>query len=308
MLLVHDIEKFVAPWEFSVLTLGVFDGLHKGHQALLSRIFNPKYGKNNARILVTYHPHPDFILGKRKKAIEIFTFHEKISLLQAHKLDAVIFLKFTPKLAKVSAGDYLHNFLIKKLKAKHIIIGYDQCFGHERKGNYAFLKKMAQDYKYEVERIRPLNFLGTKISSSRIRRFIQTGKIAYANSALGHCFFMSGIVVKGFQRGLEMGFPTLNLETSKTKIRVKNGVYLGYINWGGKRYKAMINIGFNPTFHNNAISIEAHVLDFSENLYGQNVSIYFLKRIRNEIQFSTREALVKRLFKDKKIVDNFTLK
>ena len=308
MLLIHDLEKFVAPWDFSVLTLGVFDGLHKGHQALLSRIFAPKYDENFARILVTYHPHPDFILGKRKKAIEIFTFHEKLSLLQAYKLDAVIFLKFTPDLAKVSAKDYLQDFLIKKLKAKHIVIGYDQCFGHERKGNYTFLKKMSQNYGFEVERIRPVNFLGRKVSSSRIRRLIHEGNIAQVNRALGHSFFMSGIVIKGFQRGLGMGFPTLNLEISKTKIRIKNGVYLGYMDWGGKRYKVMINIGFNPTFHNNKISIEAHVLDFSADLYGQNVVIYFLKKIRNEIQFSTKEALIARLFKDKEIVEKFILK
>ncbi len=304
MIIVHDLEKFKAPWQKCVLTLGVFDGFHKGHQGLLNAILHPSYGKEYARVLVTYHPHPDFVLNKRKKPIEIFHFDEKLALLQKYPLDAVIFLKFSVEFSQIEATDYLKNFLIKKLKAKEIIIGYDQCFGYQRKGNYSFLKKHVQDYDYNVKRIRPVRFLGKKVSSSRIRQSLHEGRIKQANRLLGHEFSMKGLVVVGFQRGKELGFPTINLSLHKTKIIPAQGVYTGYMDWGNKRYKVMINIGKNPTFQNTQTSIEAHILNFSETIYGEQVCIYFVDRIRKEKKFSDPEQLRKQLLEDKKLVEN----
>jgi len=298
--ILHDLSTFDAPWESCAVTPGVFDGIHRGHQALIKRLLKKKAG---ARVLLTYHPHPDLVLGKRKdpEGYELFTYEEKLSLFQNYPLDAVVFLPFTLELARMTALRYLKEILLGKLRAKHIVIGYDQCFGRGRKGDYNFLKLMSRKYDFAVDRVKAVRGFGPVISSSQIRASLLAGETERAARLLGHSYFMTGIVVRGFQRGRLIGFPTANLAVPRSKVTPREGVYTARVTRAGKTYRAMVNIGRNPTFDGKLLSIEAHILDFNEDLYGEEVRVYFHKRIRDEMRFSSVEELRLRLIRDRQI-------
>ena len=300
MHIIHDLEAFEPPWSSSVLTLGVFDGMHSGHQGLIRRLQKRSRKGDRARVLVTYHPHPDLVLGKRKSAagVELYTYEEKLALFQRFDLDAVVFLPFTEQLARMTALRYLKEILLGKLRANHIIIGYDQCFGRGRKGNYQFLKQMSRRYGYAVERIAAIRSRGRTVSTSLIRTLVAEGDIARANSLLGHSFFVTGTVVRGSQRGADLGFPTANLEIPTTKLIPGGGVYGAVAEHGPERYRAMVNIGTNPTFGGAALSVEAHLLDFSGDLYGRRLRLHFTSRFRDEQRFESADELIVQLGKD----------
>ncbi len=304
MQIIHNLDDFSAPWEESVITLGVFDGMHRGHQALMNRLQKRSQKGKRARVLVTYDPHPDLVLGKSKTHPpgEIFTYQEKLSLLQVFDLDAVVFLPFTPQFARMTALRYLREVILGKLKAKRIIIGYDQTFGRGRKGDFAFLKLMSRKYDYSVERIRAIRYRNRVVSSSLIRTFLREGNVKGAGRFLGFDYFVTGTVVRGNRRGTVMGFPTANLEVKESKILPAEGVYGGYVLLGRRVIRAMVNVGRNPTFAQGYLTVEAHLLDFNENLYGEQIRLYFRERIRDEIRFSSVEELVRRLELDKKRV------
>lgn len=302
MHIIHDLDNFEAPWESAIITLGVFDGMHKGHQALIRKLQKIHHRRNQPRILVTYHPHPDLVLGKKKavEGTEIFTYKEKLSLLQKFNIDVAVFLSFTPELAAMSAHDYLKNILLDKLHAGHIIIGYDQSFGRGRRGNYDFLKRMSKRYNFRVDRIGAVRWGRKPVSSTTIRNLIRSGEIRAANRLLGHDFFLTGTVVRGFQRGASLGFPTANLEVTETKIIPAEGVYAAIAERGARKFRAMVNIGRNPTFGQEKCTIEAHLLNFNEQIYGEQIRLYFKKYLRAEKKFKNVEELIARLEKDRK--------
>ena len=294
-----------------MLTFGVFDGLHRGHQALLKEVQKQsrKNKKKPARVLLSYYPHPDFVLGKRspETSTELYSYEEKLSLLKKLDLDALCFLRFTPELARMTALHYLREILLKKLRATCIIIGYDQHFGQGRKGNYAFLKKMASSYHFQVKQVQALKYRREILSSTNIRKHIARGEIARANALLGYPFFMQAVVKRGEQRGRSLGFPTANLQVSPGKAIPLEGVYAGFADWKGKRLRAMISVGKKPSFTAlNKIEkseIEAHLLDFDEkkNLYGQHITLFFQKFLRKQIKFNSAQELIMQLEKDKKL-------
>ncbi|MCB1083910.1 MAG: riboflavin biosynthesis protein RibF, partial [Simkania sp.] len=254
----------------------------------------------HARILLTYHPHPDIVLGKREslRGAELFTYEEKLALFQRFSLDVVVFMPFTKELASMTALRYLREILLGKLRARNIVIGYDQCFGRGRKGNYEFLKLMSKKYDFEVDRIEAVKSKGDIISTSRIRGEIQAGNVSEANRLLGHDYFLTGTVVRGFQRGQSIGYPTANLDVAESKLIPAEGVYGAICEWGGQHYRAMVNIGKNPTFQNEQMTIEANILDFKGDLYGETLRLYFLHRLREELSFASVNELVEQLGRD----------
>jgi len=307
MQIVHDLNEFEASWESCALTLGVFDGMHRGHQALIERV-QKRSRKNEARVLVTYHPHPDLVLGKRKdKRSELFTYDEKLSLFQRFDLDAVIFLPFTLELAQMSALRYLKEILLAKLRARHIIIGYDQRFGRGRKGDYDFLKKMSKRYAFKVEQIGAIKHHGQVVSTTSIRSLVERGDIPKASEMLGHEYFIQAMVMRGFQRGHTIGFPTANLDVPATKCVPGVGVYTAVAELGEQRFKAMVNVGWNPTFDGDRLSVEAHLLGFDSDIYGKYMRLYFRNRIRDEIKFDGVEALKAQLERDREVTTQMKL-
>ena len=310
MYIVHDIENFEAYYDASVLTLGVFDGMHRGHQQIVSRLQKHSRRKNRPRVLVTYTPHPDLVLGKREKqrGAELFTYEEKLSLLQKFDLDIAVFLPFTMELARMTALRYLREIILGKLQADRIIIGYDQCFGRGHKGDYNFLKLMSRRYDYSVERIKAVKRKGDIISTSRIKVLLKEGRIEQANDLLGYDFFVTGTVVRGFQRGKTLGFPTANLQYPDTKARPAEGVYTALAEWGGRKFRAMVNIGRNPTFQAENLTVEAHLLDFEGDIYGEQIRLFFRERIRDVIAFDGPESLKAQLERDRKIAAKMKFK
>jgi len=298
MQIIHDIDSFRPDWMEAVVTPGVFDGLHRGHQALIKRL-QKHSRRGGARVLVTYEPHPDLVLGKSREPFsECFTYLEKLSLFQQFDLDAVVFLRFSPELARMTALRYLKEILLGRLRARTIIIGYDQCFGRARKGDYAFLKMMSRRYQYKVERIAAVQKKGRIISTTEIKRALLAGEIELANDWLGHPFFLTGTVVRGQQRGSKLGFPTANLELPETKLIPGAGVYAAMAEWGQARYPCMLNIGYAPTFGGNRLAVEAHLFDFNASLYGEQLRLHLLKRVRSEISFGSVDELKSQLEKD----------
>jgi riboflavin kinase/FMN adenylyltransferase len=309
MYIVHDIENFEAYYDHSVLTLGVFDGMHRGHQQLISRLQKHSRRRSRPRVLVTYTPHPDLVLGKREqhRGCELFTYEEKLSLLQKFDLDIAVFLPFTLELARMTALRYLREIILGKLRADRIIIGYDQCFGRGRKGDYDFLKLMSRKYDYAVERIKAVKRKGDIISTSRIKYLLQKGAIEQANDLLGYEFFLTGMVVRGFQRGKTLGFPTANLEFPETKAIPAEGVYTAVAEWGGRKFRAMVNIGSNPTFQAENQTVEAHLLDFDTEIYGEQIRLFFYHRIRDVMPFDGPESLKAQLERDRKVAAKLKL-
>lgn len=312
MLVIHDLNAEQPEWESSALTLGVFDGMHRGHQALISQVQKrsrtSRGAEPRARILVTYHPHPDLVLGKREAGrSELFTYTEKLALYQKFDLDAVVFLPFTKELARMTALRYLKEILLGKLRAKHIIIGYDQHFGRGRKGDYGFLKQMSRKYDFRVEQVGAVRYRGRIVSTSRIRALLAEGAVNQANRLLGHDFFIDALVVRGQQRGSTIGFPTANLDVPPTKTIPGGGVYTAVAELGKQRFRAMVNIGINPTFGQNQLSVEAHLLEFSGDLYGEHLRVFFLDRIRDEQKFDSIEALKAQLERDRRIAQKIKL-
>ncbi len=303
MLVIHDPNSVRPEWDSCALTLGVFDGMHRGHQALINRVQKRSRngrGADRARVLVTYHPHPDLVLGKRDAGrSELFTYDEKLALYQKFDLDAVVFLPFTKELARMTALRYLKEILLAQLRARHIIIGYDQRFGRGRKGDYAFLKKMSRKYEFKVEQIGAVRYRGAIVSTSRIRGLIEAGSVSRANRLLGHEFFIDALIVRGKQRGATIGFPTANLAVPPTKTVPGGGVYTAVAEVGKSRFRAMVNVGVNPTFGNNQLSVEAHLLDFSGDLYGERLRLFFRDRLRDERKFESIDELKAQLQRDR---------
>lgn len=301
MQIIHNLDQFQPRWQNAVLTLGVFDGMHLGHQALIRRTLERSAETGATPVLVTYHPHPDLVLGKRKEehGTELFTYEEKLGLLQSFQLYATVFVEFTRELAQMSAETYLREILVERLHASSIVIGYDQCFGKDRQGDYAFLNSLRHKYGYTVDRIDPVLYDGEVVSSSRVRRIIRGGDVELGRALLGRPFYVTGTVVRGYQRGRTIGFPTANIDIPSTKVLPSNGVYRGWFERGGQLYRAMINIGYNPTFQNQLLSVEAHILDFDQEIYGESIRLHFADRLRSEQKFDGLEALQAQLQRDR---------
>ncbi|EQA44099.1 riboflavin biosynthesis protein RibF [Leptospira broomii serovar Hurstbridge str. 5399] len=285
----------------TVLTLGNFDGIHLGHQALLERTKEISIEKGLPSVVITYYPNPALVLGKDKDLRSLTTQSDKESLIESFGIDWLIIAPFTMELASMEAEDFLKTILIDELSAKAILIGFNHCFGKARRGNYELLKEYAQQYGYELEKLDPVYLGDTKLSSSYIRSLLRDGDVANAEECLGREFSVSGQVVEGHKRGRKIGFPTANVKPSPELILPGIGVYAGKTEIDGKYYDSMINIGNNPTFGDEQLSLESHIFDFSGDLYGKTVRILFSRRIRSEIKFSGVDALIAQLKQDEVI-------
>lgn len=284
-----------------MVTLGNFDGIHLGHQALLERTKEISLEKGVPSCVVTYYPNPALVLGKDKDSGGITTQSDKETLIESYGIDWLIVVPFTLEFAQIEAEDFLKNVLIDGLGAKHILIGFNHCFGKGRRGDYELLKRYSSELGYELEKLDPVFLGNTKLSSSHVRSLLRSGKVEEAEECLGREFSVSGSVVEGHKRGRTIGFPTANVRPLPELILPGIGVYAGRTEIDGKTYPSMINIGNNPTFGDNIVSLESHIFDFSGDIYGKTVRILFTSKIREEIKFSGVDALVSQLKKDEEV-------
>ncbi|GAB5539729.1 MAG: bifunctional riboflavin kinase/FAD synthetase [Salibacteraceae bacterium] len=288
------------------VTTGTFDGVHIGHRELLKKLADEAREHKMKSVLVTFDPHPRRVLFPDQEGLQLInTLDEKLSLLESSGLDAVIVQPFTQEFSRTTALLYVRDLLVGKVGMKKLVIGYDHQFGKNREGSIENLKELAPVYEFEVEEIPAQIVDDANVSSTKIRYALLDGNIEEANSYLGYHFYITGKVVRGEGRGSGMGFPTANVMVEPQKIIPLHGVYAADVEVNSQRYRGAVNIGTKPTFHTNGDStIEVHLLDFNEDLYGKDIRVSFLKRLRNEMQFDSKDALMKQLEIDVRTVSD----
>ena len=282
----------------SVVSIGMFDGVHLGHASVINRVIAIAKEKNIKSIIITFSNSPVSYFSKDNIDLQITTSKEKIELFRKTQLDYLFVIEFNDYIANLIPSTFMNDILISLFKVSYMVFGYDNHFGKNREGTFKYITKNFKDIKAEL-------IIASKkdritISSTRIKEEIVNGYIINANKLLGHPYKISGKVVKGMQLGRKLGFPTANITyDNNEKILPKNGVYYTVTIIKEKKYISITNIGIKPSVQeSNCISIETHILDFNQSIYGQNITIVFIDRIRNEIKFNHINDLIDQITKD----------
>ncbi|MFT5512498.1 MAG: riboflavin kinase/FMN adenylyltransferase [Bacteroidia bacterium] len=306
MQIVRSIDGF-DPKGPIVLTQGTFDGVHLGHQKILTQLVTRAQQRHGKSVLLTFYPHPRLVLYPEDNELKLITsIKEKAKMLESFGLDYLVILPFTKELSRITAFEFIRDILINKLHISTIIIGYDHRFGKNREGSIIDIQKYAEEFNYDVEQIPEQDINDCIVSSSQVRNSLLLGDLRSANDFLGRPFSISGTVVSGNSMGTKIGFPTANIGALDSfKIIPKIGVYAVKVIVQDKTYFAMLNVGTRPTFKLDQLTIETHIFDFSDNIYGQEIEILFVKRWRDERKFENQEALVRQLRKDKTAIKAF---
>ena len=289
----------------SVVTIGTFDGLHHGHQKIFTRLINSSKSRDLSSVVLTFFPHPRIILNKYNDVKMIDTLDEKILHLDGIGIDSLIIHPFDKNFSLLTANQFIKDFLVERLKVKHIIIGYDHRFGKGREASVTDLKNYANEYDFTVEEIKAQEIEKIKVSSTKIRNSINDGDLKTAGKYLGRSFKLTGKVIKGDGLGKKINYPTANIFIEeKYKITPKDGVYFIKTIIKNKIYNGMMNIGHRPTIGSNYKSLEVHLFNFNEDIYDHVISIEMISKIRDEKKFASIEGLKKQLLKD----ENYCLK
>ncbi len=297
MQVIRALDSITEPLVNTVLTIGNFDGVHLGHREIFRRVVKKARELNGASVVVTFEPHPMRFLMPEKAPLRLNTPEEKVRLLSASCIDILVILQFDKELADMSAETFVQDILVGKLGVKHLIVGYDYAFGRGRKGDKRFLAEQAIEHGFTLEVLEPIRAEQQAHSSTAIREILREGRVADAVKILGRNFTLDGEVVHGEGRGKKLGFPTANLVTEK-EILPRDGVYVVKVKWQEQYFDAVINIGFRPTFSSRTPTLEIHLIDFSGDLYGERLRIYFVDRLREERKFSSVEALQEAVLED----------
>lgn len=304
---VHDIKR-------AVIATGTFDGVHKGHLKIVDQVIHTAEEIDGESVIVTFFPHPRLVLSDKNHSdkIKLLTsFEEKVELLEKTGIDHLVVVPFTKEFSETDAGDYINDFLVKKLKCKCIITGYDHHFGKNRRGNFMMLEEYGKILGFSVKEIPEYVLEEIIVSSTKIREAMTVGDVVTANECLGYDFFVTGLVVKGNQLGRKLGFPTANVKIAdEHKLVPKYGIYIAEvskINAPGdtKRYPSLVSIGIRPTITDNRESIEAFLLDFDGDLYDKTLRVHLKKYIRPEIKFDNLDQLVEEMKQDELLARKF---
>lgn len=281
------------------LTLGSFDGLHKGHIELLNRLKHTSSSTGCRSLLMTFHPHPRKVVDTDFNMKLLNTREEKIEILSDISPDFLHFINFTTDFSKMSYTDFYDKYILENINLKSIIAGSNHVFGRGREGTGTFLSEFCKKNSIDLFLVGPVNYQDKNISSTRIRKSITEGDIEDANNMLGYSYSFKGPVIKGSGTGSKIGFPTANISLKDTeKIVPANGVYLVSVNVSGKDFYGLSNIGTKPTFGDFEPAIETHIFGFSENIYGKDIRILFKKRLRQEMKFNSAQDLISAIESD----------
>jgi riboflavin kinase / FMN adenylyltransferase len=282
----------------SWLTVGVFDGVHRGHQEIIKKLTTGAHAHEVPAVVLTFDPHPASVLsGHEIKSLTLPD--ERANLLEKLGVDVVITERFTRELSTVTAHDFMSR-LKHQLGLQHLLIGYDFALGKGREGNAARLAEIGSELGYTVEVVSALSDESGVISSTEIRKLIEVGNVVEAARLLGHPYSLHGPVIHGDARGRTINVPTANISYSHDKMIPAKGIYACRAHLDGKKYQAAINIGTNPTFtpDKQSPNVEAHLFDFHREIYGEDVRLEFVARLRDELKFDSVEALLEQIWKD----------
>jgi riboflavin kinase/FMN adenylyltransferase len=296
-----SIENFRA--KKPVVTIGTFDGVHLGHQKVILRLKDIAERNNGETVIFTFHTHPRLVTAPDETNLRLLTtLNEKINLFEKYGIDHLIVYPFDKAFSDLSYTEFVEKLLVNKIGTHSLVVGYDHKFGKNREGGFDYLQICASKFNFEIEKLDALFVEEVNVSSTKIRDALQSGNILKANHYLGYEFMLHGTVINGKQLGRTLGFPTANIESSdRYKIIPKYGVYAVKVVVNNTNYLGMLNIGTRPTFNNNADnrSIEVNIFDFSGDIYGHEITLIFIDKIREEQKFENIDRLVAQLEKDK---------
>lgn len=283
---------------YSYIALGSFDGLHKGHLSLVEKIVKLSKENGDKSIVYTFKNHPRTLLKRNGEVKLLLDNKSKVEILKAKGVDEVVFEEFTEEFMKISPENFISN-LCEKFNVKGIVVGFNYRFGYKNLGDVQLLKKLSTIYNYELYVMEPCKYDNEVVSSSRIRNELLMGNVEIANEMLARPFSLKGKVIKGKQIGRQIGFPTANLDYDTGFILPKIGVYYTNVEIKDKIYKGITSVGTNPTVNGKSITVETYILDFSQDIYGYDINVYFIKKIRDEKKFNSVKELSEQLERDK---------
>ncbi|XOD67852.1 MAG: bifunctional riboflavin kinase/FAD synthetase [Flavobacteriales bacterium Tduv] len=300
-----SIDSF-SPVSYTVFTLGVFDGVHSGHRRLITRLNQKAKEMQSSSVLLSFDPHPREVLQSGFDLKYLTTSGERIRFLKATGLQHLIFHPFTEAFSGLGSEDFVRDFLLSRLRMKHLIVGYDHHIGKGRGGSYRKLKELSVVYGFGIERLPAYEINNQAISSTAIRRALLTGELSWANQALGYAYMISGRVIQGDRLGRELGFPTANIEVDPKKLLPPRGVYAVRVDARGRKYVGMLNIGVRPTLGGlDTRVVEVNLLDFREMIYDEIIYLFLIQRVREERKFDSLKSLKAQLQNDEKTVRSF---
>jgi riboflavin kinase/FMN adenylyltransferase len=301
MKLIENLNDIRTPFPNAVVTIGNFDGVHIGHQALFHQVIERADADGGTSVAMTFEPHPIRVLKKNGHPPLITLYEQKRELIAATGIDVLICIPFTLEFAALTAEEFVRDVLIKRIGMKVVVVGKDYTFGRDREGDLGRLRTYGRQYGFEVlvgDWIKTNNDGRWRISSTRIRELVMEGDVTNAQKLLGRCYQIRGTVVGGRDRGGKLlGFPTANI-TLYDELCPQAGVYAVTVENRDRRFKGVANIGYSPTFDDHLFTVEVHILDFNEHIYGETIRVNFVQRIRDEIKFHSIAELSEQIRKD----------
>jgi riboflavin kinase/FMN adenylyltransferase len=301
MQIIKHLEEIETPIRNAVVTIGNFDGVHIGHQALLHTVIEKAHAVGGSAVAITFDPHPIRVLAPNGQPPLITLMEQKTELIAKAGIDTLICIPFDLHFAAITPREFVAGLLVQRIGMKALAIGRDYTFGRKREGNLPLLQKWAPELGYEVmvvDWIRPSDNRYERISSTRVRELVMAGDMDGAKLLLGRNYQIRGVVAAGRNRGGKLlGFPTANINL-QDELSPKTGVYAVTVEYGDKIMDGVANIGFSPTFDDHLFTVEVHILDFDENIYGKNIRVNFIQRLRGEIKFESVNALAYQIRKD----------
>ena len=290
---------------FLALSIGMFDGVHRGHQSIINQLKAVAKAKNLESGILTFWPHPRLIFKPEDDLKLLNTLSEKSQLLEKFGVENLFLKEFDEDFRNLTGEEFVRQILVEKLQIKYLIVGYDHVFGKNRSGNFELLEKLAPELGFEVEKMEAVNVHNQHISSTKVRNALLEADIAEANLMLGYHYSVSGKVVHGKKIGRTIGYPTANIEVENLKLLPKKGAYITDVFLDGDQYKGMLSIGTNPTVGGTEKTVEVYILDFDEDIYGKEITVAFRKFLHDEIKFESLEKLIEKLDDDKKRTEDF---
>ncbi|MFD2572983.1 bifunctional riboflavin kinase/FAD synthetase [Spirosoma soli] len=299
-MIIHRGLDDLQPLANAVVTSGTFDGVHRGHQTILSRLTEVAKSSGGESVLITYWPHPRTVVSNDSQNLKLLTtLEEKIDLLDQAGVDHLVVIPFTRSFSQLTSEEYIRQILIDKIGTRKLVIGYDHRFGRDREGGFDYIKAHQQEYGFEVEEIPRQDVEAVGVSSSKIRAALNEGNVHTANLFLGRAYTLTGTIVKGQQLGRTIGFPTANMQVDDpVKLIPANGVYAVDVLYAGQTLGGMLNIGFRPTVAGTNQTIETYIFDFDKDIYGEHLTLKFREFLRPEQKFDGLPALVAQLKRD----------
>ena len=295
--LVEEELARVAPQRDTALTIGVFDGVHLGHRSLVAGLKQRAAAAGLASGVVTFHHHPRVVLAQQPQVSRLTSLQERIRLLESLGVDYIVPLSFTSELSRLSPEEFI-SLLSRYLRLRALVIGPDFALGKGRKGNVKALRALGEEMGFSVDVVPPMMLDGKVISSTAVRRALDRGEVTRVSQLLGRRFSIAGLVSPGDSRGKTLGFPTANIIPGEGQALPADGVYAAWASAGGAAHPAVVNIGLRPTFGSDQRLVEVHLLDFEGDLYGQELAVEMVERLRDEMRFAGAEELKGQLAQD----------